>query len=101
MFSRQIEINGVRPLAVNKRTLVLALGGASKIVDRLLFCARYKPELGWLVLARQGSPGVECLIDVASAENAYQRMLGGEEPPPLPSEAQTKSKKIPGKPRHD
>ena len=50
MFSRQIEINGVRPLAVNKRTLMLALGGVSKTVNRLLFCVRYKPELGWLVL---------------------------------------------------
>ncbi len=101
MFSLRIEVNGVRPLAVNKKTLVLALGGASKLVDRLLFAARYKPELGWLVLARQGSPGVECLIDTASAEQAYQRILSGEEPPPLPSESRPKSKILSVKTRHD
>jgi hypothetical protein len=34
---------------------------------------------------------VECLIDTASAENAYRRFLSGEEPPPLPSELRSKS----------
>lgn len=82
----RIIVNGIRPLAINKRTLVQVMGGSTKLVDRLLYSARYSPQQGWLQLARRGSPGVECLIDTASAENAYQRILHGEEPPRLPSE---------------
>lgn len=52
---------------------MLALGGVSKTVNRLLFCVRYKPELGWLVLARQGSLGIECfnLMAAALAEHPF------------------------------
>ena len=67
------------------------MGGASKIVDRLLHAARYAPELGWLVVPRLGRPGVECLIDTTSAENAFRRFVAGEEPPLLPSELKSKS----------
>lgn len=86
-----ILVNGVRPLVINKRTLVTVFGGATKFVDRLLHAARYAPESGWLVVPRPGSPGVECLIDTASAEAAYRRFKAGEEPPPLPSELRAKS----------
>ena len=78
----QILVNGVRPLAINKRTLVLNFGGSTKVVDRLLHAARYQPQLGWLQIARLGSPGVECLIDTSSAERAYVRYLHGEESTP-------------------
>lgn len=87
-----ILVDGVRPLVINKRTLVTVFGGASKIIDRLLHAARYAPELGWLVVPRFGKPGVECLIDTASAESAYRRFMAGEEPPLLPSERKSKAK---------
>ena len=86
-----ILVNGVRPLVINKKTLVTVFGGATKIVDRLLHAARYAPESGWLVVPRPGSPGVECLIDTASAEDAYRRFKAGEVPPPLPSELRANS----------
>jgi hypothetical protein len=87
-----ILVDGVRPLLINKKTLIKAFGGATKTVDRLLYCARYHPELDWLRIGRPGSPGVECLIDTASAESAYRRIMAGEEPPVLPSELKSKSK---------
>ena len=86
-----ILVNGIRPFVINKKTLVKVFGGATKFVDRLLHAARYAPESGWLVVPRPGSPGVECLIDTASAEDAYRRFKAGEEPPPLPSELRAKS----------
>ena len=70
----------MHPLAISKRTLITAFGGATKLVDRLLHAARYQPELGWLVVVRQGAPGIECLIDTTSAEAAYKRICKGETP---------------------
>lgn len=84
--SIRIVVDGVTPLALNKRQLVAIFGGASKLVARLL-------HSGWLRIVRPGAPGVEVLVDRPSAEAAYQRLLAGEFPPRLPSETKTKAGK--------
>ena len=76
---------------LNKKELVEAWGGASKIVDQMLWATKHCPDDKWLVIIRDGSPGVELLIDRESADAAYRRYLRGERPPLMPS--QIKSKK--------
>lgn len=80
-----ILINGLRPLAINKKQASLALGSI-KLLQRMLWCARHQPADPWVKIVREGGPGTECLIDTASIESAYARIYGGELPPPLPSE---------------
>jgi hypothetical protein len=82
----KITVYGVTPLMVNKRQIVLALGGSTKLVDRLLHVSSKAPESGWLKIVQRGSPGVEVLVDRASVESSYARILRGEFPPPLPSQ---------------
>ncbi len=71
---------------LNKKQLIQAFGGATKLVTQLVWAARHRPELGWLKIAREGKPGVELLVDRVSADKAYERILAGEEPPLMPSQ---------------
>jgi len=71
----------MRPLALNKKQVIAALG-SSKLVARMLWASRYAAD-PWLVLVRQGR---DLLIDTASVESAYERLLNGEQPPLMPSE---------------
>jgi hypothetical protein len=82
----EIVVNGVRPLVVNKRTMITAFGGSTKLVDQLLHVSTKTPDAGWLKVVRPGSPGVEVLVDRASVEQSYSRILRGEFPPLLPSQ---------------
>ena len=83
---KPIVVNGVRPLVLNKKRLIQVLGSV-KLVQRMLYATRHQltPE-PWLRIVRWGRPGCELLVDTSSVENAYARMLAGEEPPRLPSE---------------
>ena len=83
----------VKPLVLNRRQLVFIYGGASRLVARLLHASRHNPDNGWLRIVRPGAPGVEVLVDRASAEAAYQRILQGQFPPLLPSEIKAKAGK--------
>ncbi len=83
-----ITVNGVRPLAVNKRQAGIALGSV-KTLQRLLWSARHQPHDPWVKIVREGKPGTECLIDTASLEAAYARIYRGESPPLMPSERKT------------
>lgn len=80
-----IVVNGVRPLAINKKHAAIALGSV-KTLQRVLWCARHQPHDPWVKIVREGKPGTECLIDTASLEGAYVRIYGGENPPLMPSE---------------
>jgi hypothetical protein len=80
-----VTINGVRPLAVNKKQAGIALGSV-KTLQRMLWCSRHQPADPWLKIIREGGPGIECLIDTASLEAAYGRIYRGEIPPLMPSE---------------
>jgi len=77
----RISFNGMRPLALNKKQAIAALG-SSKLVARMLWASRYAAD-PWLVLVRQGR---DLLIDTASVESAYERLLDGEQPPLMPCE---------------
>jgi hypothetical protein len=80
-----IVVNGIRPLAVNKKQAGVALGSV-KTLQRMLWSARHQPHDPWVKIVREGGPGTECLIDTASLEAAYARIYRGETPPLLPSE---------------
>ena len=80
-----IIVNGIRPLAVNKKQAGVALGSV-KTLQRMLWCARHQPHDPWVKIVREGGPGTECLIDTTSLESAYGRIFRGETPPLLPSE---------------
>jgi len=82
----KITVDGVTPLMLNKRQMVTALGGSTKLVDQLLHVSSKTPDSGWLKIVRRGSPGVEVLVDRASVEQSYARILRGEFPPLLPSQ---------------
>ena len=83
-----IVVNGIRPLAVNKKQAGVALGSV-KTLQRMLWCARHQPQDPWIKIVREGGPGRECLIDTASLEAAYGRIYRGEMPPLMPSEKRT------------
>ena len=87
-----IVVNGIRPLAVNKKQAGVALGSV-KTLQRMLWCARHQPHDPWVKIVREGGPGTECLIDTASLEAAYARIYRGETPPLLPSEQRAVSDK--------
>jgi hypothetical protein len=76
-----VSFAGVRPLALTKRQTVSALG-SSKLVARMLWASRHAGD-PWLVIVRSGR---DLLIDTASVECAYGRLLSGEQPPLMPSE---------------
>ena len=83
---KPITVNGVRPLALSKRLTVQALGSI-KLVQRMLYATRHGLcEKPWLRIARWGEPGRDLLIDTTSVEEAYARLLAGENPPLMPSE---------------
>ena len=79
--SHRVSFNGTRPLALTKRQAVSALG-SSKLVARMLWASRHAGDR-WLVIVRSGR---DLLIDTDSVETAYERLLGGEQPPLMPSE---------------
>jgi hypothetical protein len=76
-----VSFAGDRPLALTKRQAVAALG-SSKLVARMLWASRHVGD-PWLVIVRSGR---DLLIDTASVEAAYRRLLSGEQPPLMPSE---------------
>ena len=76
-----VSFAGARPLALTKRQAVTALG-SSNLVARMLWASRYAGDQ-WLVIVRSGR---DLLIDTASVEAAYERLLNGEQPPLMPSE---------------
>ena len=80
--SHRVSFNGTRPLALTKRQAVSALG-SSKLVARLLSASRNAGD-GWLVIVRSGR---DLLLDTDSVETAYQQLLGGEQPPLMPTNA--------------
>ena len=101
---KPIVVNGVRPLVLSKKLLIQVLGSV-KLVQRMLYATRHglAPE-PWLRIVRMGRPGCELLVDTSSVEQAYARLLAGEEPPRLPSEpperARASSLKIEPKETH-
>jgi hypothetical protein len=76
-----VSFSGARPLTLTKRQAVTVLG-SSKLVARMLWASRYAGDQ-WLVIVRSGR---DLLINTASVEAAYQRLLNGEQPPLMPSE---------------
>jgi hypothetical protein len=92
-----VYFGSIRPLRITSRQASMALGAAkrSRTLQRLIHAALTdaKKEDGspWLVIAQRGGGGRPTLIDTASFEAAYQAMLRGENPPPLPSEAKNDS----------
>jgi hypothetical protein len=89
----EITVNGVKPLAIDGRTLAAVFGGDAELAERLLFVSKHDPSSIWLVLVQTGSPGVEFLIDSSSVERAYERIKKGELPPLLPQRNKAKSSK--------
>jgi hypothetical protein len=89
--SRQILINGVRPLALNRKRLKQIFGERPKLVARMLHASR-NGDL-WLdfVTNKEGIPGSEVTVTTESAEWALERLKQGEEPPLLPSERARKT----------
>jgi hypothetical protein len=81
-----VSFAGARPLALTKRQAITALG-SSKLVARMLWASRYS-GVQWLVIMRLGR---DLLIDTASVEAAYERLLGGEQPPLMPSERRSEN----------
>ena len=80
-----ITVDGVVPHVISRKPLEISLGGQTSVVDRLIWAARNKPELGWLRIKRWGSKGRETLIWRDSADRACERiLLHNEEPPELP-----------------
>ena len=89
---KPILIDGVRPLVLTKKLLVRVLG-SEKLVQRLLYATRHGlSETPWLRIVRPGRPGCELLVDTSSVEEAYTRLLAGDEPPRMPSEKSRSSK---------
>lgn len=83
---KPILLNGLRPLVLSKKLTIQVLGSV-KLVQRMLYSTSHGScEKPWLRIARRGGPGRDVLIDTTSIEEAYQRLLAGEEPPLLPSE---------------
>jgi len=83
---KSIVVNGVRPLVLSKKLLIQILGSV-KLVQRMLYATRHGlAHDPWLRIVRMGRPGCELLVDTSSVEQAYARLLAGEEPPRLPSE---------------
>src|SRR3546814_12983416 len=60
----------------------LCRSGSSKLVARMLWASRHAGD-PWLVIVRSGR---DLLIDTASVEAAYGRILDGDQPPLMPSE---------------
>jgi hypothetical protein len=83
-----ITINGFRPLALTKREAARALGNKISLINRMIWCARHQPHDPWvkIVSNRAGTPGTEVTLDTESVEQAYQRLLAGDEPPRLPKQ---------------
>jgi hypothetical protein len=81
-----VSFAGVRPLALTKRQTVTTLG-SSKLVARMLWASRYAGDQ-WLVIVRSGR---DLLIDTASVEAAYERLLNGDQPPLMPSERRSQN----------
>jgi hypothetical protein len=83
-----ITINGLRPLALTKREAARALGNKITLLNRMIWCARHQPHDRWvkIVSNHAGTPGTELTLDTESVEQAYRRLLAGEEPPLLPNE---------------
>ena len=89
-----IMVNGLRPLALSKKLTIQVLGSV-KLVQRMLYATRHKLcEKPWLRIARWGEPGRDLLVDTSSVEEAYARLLAGEEPPLMPSEAKRRHPRI-------
>jgi hypothetical protein len=84
-----VSFSGVRPLALTKRQAVSALG-SSKLVARMLWASRHAGD-PWLVIVRSGR---DLLIDTASVEAAYGRLLDGEQPPLMPSERRSADRTV-------
>lgn len=84
--SRRVSFAGIRPLALTKKQAVFALG-SSKLVARMLWASRHAGDR-WLTIVRQGR---DLLIDTESVELAYERLLGGEQPPLMPCERRRKA----------
>jgi hypothetical protein len=80
-----VSFGGARPLALTKRQAVTALG-SSKLVARMLWASRHASDQ-WLVIVRSGR---DLLIDTASVEAAYERLLSGGQPPLMPSERRSR-----------
>lgn len=87
-----ILINGQRPGCISKQRAIDYLDGETKLVERMLWCARNRPRDPWVIIVRNraGRPGQAVKIDTASFERAYRRLLRGEEPPLLPTEVHSK-----------
>jgi hypothetical protein len=69
----------LKPFQVTRKQLH-ELFNSPQLVKRLI-------SAGWIVPVRAGKPGRETLFDYQSAENAYERLRAGEEPPALPTTA--------------
>jgi len=83
---KPIVVNGIRPLALNRKLTILALGSV-KLFQRMLFATRHNLcPTPWLRIAQWGCQGRPLLVDTSSIEEAYARLLAGERPPLLPSE---------------
>ena len=78
---QRVSIAGMRPLALTKKQIIAVLGSA-KLVDRMLWATRHAKG-GWFIILREGR---DLLVATESVETAYERLVGGELPPLMPSE---------------
>jgi hypothetical protein len=78
---QRVSIGGMRPLALTKKQIIAVLG-SGKLVDRMLWATRHANGR-WLTIIREGR---DLLIATESVEAAYVRLIGGEQPPLMPSE---------------
>lgn len=83
--TRSLELE-TTPLTLTKAQFV-ALVQSPQLVARMLWAARHQPKDPWVRVVRAGSCGVQVLVDRQSAYQAYERLLGGDMPPELPSQA--------------
>jgi hypothetical protein len=68
----------VDPFLVNRKTL-FTIFGSPRLAQRMI-------AAGWITVVRRGGPGRETLFDRESANVAFERLKGGEEPPLLACE---------------
>mgnify|MGYP003584719472 CR=1 FL=1 len=76
---------------ISKAEFIRWLGNSPKIVDRMLHATRSGDPWVEIVGNRQGKGGARTMVDYESAQRAYKRWAGGEQPPLMPSERTKKA----------
>lgn len=85
-FTFRLAIRCPRALKRNANTGSCGLRRGVTLGQRLLYASRHNSSRSpWLRIVRHGGPDCELLVDTSSVEEAYSRLLAGEEPPRMPT----------------